>query len=142
MSVILDLCGDLKNIHPRQKREVGRRLALWALAKDYARTDLAFSGPVFRSSTVEDGKMKITFNHTFGALRARDGKPLTWFTIAGEDRRFVPADAEIVGETIVVSSKEIPRPMAVRFAWDEAAQPNLINAAGLPAGAFRTNQPW
>jgi len=142
MAVILDLCGDLKNIHPRQKREVGRRLALWALAKNYGRKDLSFSGPVFRSSTVEDGKIKITFDHTFGGLRARDGKPLTWFTIAGEDRCFVPADAEIVGETIVVSSKEIPLPMAVRFAWDEAAQPNLINAAGLPAGAFRTNQPW
>jgi sialate O-acetylesterase len=142
MAVIHDLCGDLKDIHPKQKREVGRRLALWALAKDYGKKEPAYSGPTFKSSEVAGNQIKITFDHTFGGLRTRDGKPPDWFTIAGGDRRFVKANADIVGDEVIVSSEEIPNPMAVRFAWDEAAQPNLINAAGLPAGAFRTNQPW
>jgi sialate O-acetylesterase len=142
MAVIHDLCKDLKDIHPTNKAGVGRRLALWALAKTYGRQDLPYSGPIYRSHEIEGRRVRIRFDYAFGGLRSRDGKPLDWFTIAGPDGEFVPAQARVDGDSVVVWSEQVEQPKAARFAWDETAQPNLVNGAGLPAGPFRTNRPW
>ena len=83
----------------------------------------------------------MKFAHVAGGLISQDGKPLTWFTLAGADGKYVPAVATVVGDTVEVSAAGIEHPMAVRFAWDETAQPNFFNAAGLPAAPFRTDDP-
>jgi len=136
--------GDVNDLHPRNKRGVGERLALWALAKDYGR-DIAYSGPHYKSMTIEGDKVRVSFDHIGSGLESRDGKPLSGFEIAG-DGGFVPATAVIApstssgqaGKTIVVSSDKIAKPIAVRFAWQDTAQPNLQNKDGLPAYPFRT----
>lgn len=137
MAVTLDI-GDPADIHPRNKRDVGDRLARWALAKDYGRTDVVFSGPLFKSVEVEDGRLRIAFDHAMGGLEARGGE-LTHFQIAGEDRRFVAAQAEIDGDTVVVWSTEVAQPVAARYGWGAADEPNLFNGEGLPASSFRTD---
>jgi sialate O-acetylesterase len=129
--------AELGDIHPHNKQEVGRRLALWALAKTYGR-DIAFSGPLYKSASVEGGKIRLTFDYAAG-LKSADGKPLSFFTVAGADKKFVPAEAHIDGPAVVVSSKEVAKPVAVRFAWREDATPNLVNGANLPASPFRTD---
>ena len=129
------------DIHPGNKREVGRRLALWALARTYGRDAVVCSGPLYRASAVEGDRIRIRFDHVGSGLASRDGRPLNWFEIAGEDRQFVPAQAEIDGDTVVVRSDKVARPAAVRFGWHQEADPNLINKEGLPAAPFRT-QPW
>jgi len=131
--------GNIADIHPKNKQEVGRRLALWALATAYGRK-LEYSGPVYQSMSVKGDKAVLKFDRVCGGLVARDGKPLTDFNIAGEDKKFHPAVAEIAGDTIVVSSKEVPKPAAVRFAWRETAEPNLANKDGFPASPFGTDQ--
>lgn len=138
MAVITDV-GNVGNIHPPKKLEVGHRLALWALAKTYGRKDVVYSGPLYKSAQVEGNKIRIGFDHVEGGLASRDGKPLSWFTIAGEDKVFHPAVAEIEKDSIVVSSPEVPAPRQVRFGWDCVAEPNLMNKAGLPASPFRTD---
>ncbi len=138
MAVITDI-GNLKNIHPTNKQEVGRRLALWALAKTYGKKVGAYSGPLFDDARVRDGRIELSFDHAEGGLKSRDGQPLTHFTIAAEDQKFVPAIAEIVGRKVVVSSDAIAKPVAVRFAWHQEAEPNLANVEGLPASPFRTD---
>jgi len=130
--------GDSKDIHPKNKQEVGRRLALWALAKVYGR-DLVHSGPIYRSMAIEGSKMRLQFDHVGGGLIASDGKPLTEFTIAGVDQKFVPVAAQIDGNSIVVQSGQVVQPAAVRFAWHDDAAPNLANKEGLPASPFRTD---
>jgi sialate O-acetylesterase len=137
MAVTMDI-GNPGNIHPLNKRDVGDRLARWALAKDYGQTDLTYSGPLYKSAEVEDGRITIHFDHTDGGLVSRGG-PLTHFTIAGKDRNFGPAIAQIVGNTIVVSSPDVVEPVAVRFGWGAADEPNLFNGGGLPASSFRTD---
>lgn len=139
MAVTTDI-GNITDIHPRNKQEVGRRLALWALAKTYDKPVKVYSGPIYKSSSVRGGKMVLTFEHTGAGLISRDGKPLTHFQIAGADKNFVPAQAEIVGNTVVVSSPQVAKPAAVRFAWHQEAEPNLANKAGLPASPFRTDK--
>ena len=137
MAVINDI-SDLKDIHPVNKQDVGRRLALIALANTYDRRDVVFSGPVFRALSIEDGKLRVAFDQTAGGLTSRDGQPLTWFEIIDADEGgFVKADARIDGSAVVLSSPEVKHPVAVRFAWNMLAEPNLANSAGLPAGAFR-----
>ena len=138
MAVTMDI-GHPKAIHPKNKQEVGRRLALWALAKVYGQNNLVYSGPIYKSMTVEDDKIRLTFDHVDGGLIASDGKPLSDFTIAGDDQEFVPAVAEVDGDTILVHSAQIAQPSAVRFAWHDTAQPNLANKEGLPASPFRTD---
>ncbi len=138
LAVTTDI-GDPKNIHPKNKQEVGRRLALWALAKVYGRS-LAYSGPIYQSMAVEGDKIRLRFDHAGGGLAAADGKPLTDFAIAGADQKFVPATAAIDGQTIVVRAGEVAHPVAVRYAWRDDAAPNLANKAGLPASPFRTDQ--
>ena len=137
MAVIHDI-GNTRNIHPTNKQEVGRRLALWALARTYGQSDLEYSGPLFASMEVVNDDADITFKHGRG-LRSSDRKPLTWFTIAGKDKKFYPAEATISGDRVIVRSSKVSQPVAVRFAWHQLAEPNLVNAAGLPASPFRTD---
>ena len=139
MAVIHDTVGGaIRNIHPADKQTVGKRLSLWALAKVYGKKDLVYSGPLYKSMKVKGKKIRLFFAHTGGGLVARDGKPLTHFTIAGADKKFVPAKAEVDGSEIVVSAEGVAAPKAVRFAWEKSARPNLANKEGLPASPFRT----
>jgi sialate O-acetylesterase len=130
----------LDEIHPPNKADVGKRLALWALAKTYGSNEVVCSGPLYDWMSIEGSAIRLRFEHTAGGLVARNGKPLDWFSIAGADRRFHPAQAQIDGESLVVSSPEVPEPVAVRFGWNQIAQPNLANRAGLPAIPFRTDR--
>lgn len=139
MAVTVDIT-DLKDIHPKNKQQVGNRLALWALAKTYGKTGFEYSGPLYKSMAVEDGKIRISFDHVGAGLVSRGDKPLSWFEIAGEDKKFVSAEAVIDGETVVVSSPEVAKPVAVRLGWNRKATPNLANKAGLPASPFRTDK--
>lgn len=136
MAVTNDV-GDLENIHPLRKQQVGERLALWALAKDYNQ-DVAFSGPLYRSMSVEGKQIVIDFDYAEGGLVLK-GQSLTDFEIAGEDRVFYPAQAKIKDNKVIVFNSRIKNPVAVRFAFSDTAQPNLYNQSGLPASAFRTD---
>lgn len=138
MAVITDI-GDPKDIHPTKKEEVGKRLALWARGKVYGEKDVVYSGPIYKASHAADGKIILTFDHIGGGLKSRDDKPLTHFEIAGEDKAFVPAEAKIEGDTVVVWAKDVAKPAAVRFGWRDDAEPNLANKEGLPASPFRTD---
>lgn len=138
MIVTTDLVDDLTNIHPSYKWEVGRRLSLIALAKDYGKR-IEYSGPVYQSVSFKGKKATIEFTHTGNGLITSDGHPLNWFTIAGEDRVFYPAKVSIKKNRLIVSSKEVKKPVAVRFAWSESAQPNFFNSEKLPASPFRTD---
>ncbi|MEI6074064.1 MAG: sialate O-acetylesterase [Verrucomicrobiota bacterium] len=140
MIVTTDLVDDLSDIHPRNKKEVGHRLALLALDKTYEQP-VPSTGPAFKQMVVIGNKAFLSFKHLHGGLVSQDGQPLTWFTIAGADRKFVPAEAKIVGDNVVVSAAGVECPKAVRFAWNQIAQPNLVNAAGLPAEPFSTDHP-
>lgn len=130
--------SDIGNIHPTNKQDVGYRLAQWALAKTYGKEGLAFSGPVYKETKIEGKKVKLLFDYAENGLVAKDGD-LTHFEIAGEDQVFFSAKAKISGSTIEVSNKKVKAPIAVRFAWDNIAEPNLFNAEGLPASSFRTD---
>ena len=130
--------GNLKDIHPLNKQDVGKRLALWAMAKVYGK-DLVYSGPIYKSMAVEANKIRLQFDHTGGGLTASGDKPLVEFTIAGADQKFVPATATIDGASIVVQCDQVAQPVAVRYAWHDDAQPNLTNKEGLPASPFRTD---
>jgi sialate O-acetylesterase len=138
MCVTTDI-ATTNDIHPPNKQDVGQRLALWALANTYGK-DIVFSGPLYESMAVEGSKIRIKFKHSDGGLAAHGDKPLSHFTIAGEDQKFVPATAEIDGESVVVSSPDVAKPVAVRFGWSDTAEPNLFNKAGLPASPFRTDE--
>jgi sialate O-acetylesterase len=133
-AVITDV-GNLDDIHPRNKQEVGRRLALIALNRTYGRKDVECTGPLFKDLSVEGGRIRVRFDHAAG-LKSRDGKPLTWFEILGEDTEWVKAEAAVDGETVLVSSPQVARPVSVRFAWHKLAEPNLVNGAGLPTATF------
>lgn len=139
MAVTTDI-ATVADIHPPNKQDVGKRLALWALAYTYGKKEIVYSGPLYEDSTVEQGKIRIRFKHAAGGLAARDGKALNWFSIAGEDKKFVAATAVIDGETVLVSAPGVSKPVAVRFGWHETAEPNLVNKAGLPASPFRTDR--
>jgi sialate O-acetylesterase len=137
---IASLHGDVASLqlHPPNKRDVGKRLALLALAKTYGQKDLVYSGPTFQAMTLEGDKIRVTFDNVGSGLVARDGKPLTYFEIVDADQGdFVPATADIDGASIVLSSPDVRKPVAMRFAWANTAIPNLMNKEGLPAGAFR-----
>jgi sialate O-acetylesterase len=138
MAVALDV-GDPQDIHPRNKQEVGRRLALAARAQVYGET-LVYSGPIFRQLTREGGRLRVWFDHTGGGLAVRGGGELKGFEIAGADRHYVPAGAVIDGRTVLVSSPQIADPIAVRYGWADNPENNLINAEGLPAAPFRSER--
>ncbi|MFZ4777197.1 MAG: sialate O-acetylesterase [Terrimicrobiaceae bacterium] len=144
LAVAIDI-GDEKDIHPANKQEVGRRLALVAEAKTYGK-NLVYSGPFFDSAEFDAAKAKITFKPGSAlGLKTQDGGPIKGFAIAGEDKKFAWAEAQIVAvgpgaeETLVLSSAQIPKPVAVRYAWASNPEVNLVNNAGLPAVPFRTD---
>jgi sialate O-acetylesterase len=139
MAVTTDLVENIRDIHPRNKIDVGNRLALWALAKDYGKKDLVFSGPLYKAMKVEGGKIRLSFAHVGGGLQSRDGQPLTEFEIAGADGKFLPAEAAIDGDTVLVQAKGIAAPAQARFGWRNVANPNLVNKQGLPASPFQTS---
>ena len=119
-------------------QEVGRRLALAARAIAYGEK-IPYSGPVCESHTVDGDKIRLRFKHADGGLAARGGGQLTGFAVAGEDRHFVEASATIEGDTVIVSSDQVKRPVAVRYAWGDSPECNLVNGVGLPASPFRTD---
>jgi sialate O-acetylesterase len=138
MAVTLDL-GEPDNVHPPNKRDVGLRLARWALGTTYGRT-IVCSGPLFRAVAFEGTTARVAFDHVGGGLVARGGGPLKGFAVAGADRVFSNAEARIEGGEVRVSCATVPAPVAVRYAWaNNPAAANLGNAEGLPAGPFRTD---
>jgi len=141
MAIINEL-GEARDIHPRNKQDVGKRLALLALAQDYGKTDLVSSGPLYRGIRREKSGIRVFFDHTGEGLKSRDGMPLQRFELAGADRVWHWADAKIdQKDSLLVFSKECPEPLAVRYAW--AANPegaNLVNSAGLPTSLFRSDR--
>lgn len=138
MAVTTDIVHNIKDIHPSNKVDVGNRLALWALAKDYGKKDLVYSGPLYKSMKAEGSKVRLTFAHGMG-MKSRDGKPLSEFEVAGSNGKFVPAEAVVDGDNLVVSAKGVESPTQVRFGWRMIANPNLVNKEGLPASPFQTN---
>jgi sialate O-acetylesterase len=130
--------GDSLDIHPRNKKLVGERLSVWALHNEYGKKDVEVSGPLFSSMKTDGNKIRIKFDHVDGGLEARDGA-LIEFTIAGDDQVFVPANASIEGNEVVVWSEQVAKPAAVRFAWKNIPRPNFYNKSGLPASPFRTD---
>ncbi len=137
MAVAIDI-GEAKDIHPKNKQEVGRRLALNALNLVYKK-DIVHSGPIYKSMTTEGNKIHLSFEQVNGGLKTPNNKKLKGFAIAGSDKKFRWAKAEIKGENVVVWNQKIANPVAVRYAW--AANPvcNLYNKSGLPASPFRTD---
>jgi sialate O-acetylesterase len=136
MAVTIDI-GDAVDIHPKNKQDVGKRLELAALAQAYGK-DVIFSGPIYKSMKIEGDKVRLSFDHLGGGLVVK-GDKLVGFAIAGEDRKFVWAEAVVAGDTVVVSSAKVPHPKAVRYAWADNPACNLCNKAGLPASPFRTD---
>jgi sialate O-acetylesterase len=137
MAVTLDI-GNPLNIHPGNKKDVGERLALWALAKDYGKK-IPYSGPVYRSHTVENGAVLISFEHSDGLILKPVAGKLN-FQIAGDDKVFYEATAVVNGTNVVVSSPMVKNPVAVRYCWNDTAEATLFNGAGLPASSFRTDK--
>jgi sialate O-acetylesterase len=129
--------GDPDNLHPKDKQPVGERLALCALANRYGKK-LVYSGPTLASVEHPPGSIRLHFAHADGGLVVKGAK-LEEFEIAGEDRKWYWADAHVEGDTVVVSSASVPNPRAVRYAWRSNPAATLFNAAGLPAGPFRTD---
>jgi len=137
MAVTIDI-GDGKDIHPKNKQDVGYRLALSALANTYGQ-NIAYSGPLYKSYKIEDNKIRISFTNTDKGLKTKGGGALKGFAIAGPDKKFVWADAKIEGNEVVVSSPKIEFPIAVRYAWADNPECNLYNGADLPASPFKTD---
>ncbi len=137
LAVTIDV-GEPDNLHPPDKVDVGRRLALWALGTVYGE-HVCYSGPLYESMTVEGSSARILFSHAGSGLAARDAGGLRGFAVAGVDRRFHWADATIDGDSVVVHSPDVPAPAAVRYAWADDPDCNLINREGLPASPFRTD---
>ena len=137
MAVTIDV-GDPDNVHPPDKQTVAERLALNARAIAYGET-LEYAGPLFRQATTEDGGMRVWFDHTAGKLVAAQGASagsLPGFEIAGDDHKFLAADARIENDTVLVTSAQVTKPMYVRYAWTNAPQASLFNKVGLPASTF------
>ncbi|HYW33772.1 MAG TPA: sialate O-acetylesterase, partial [Balneolaceae bacterium] len=136
MVVTMDI-GDTTLIHPANKEEVGRRLSLWAMAHVYGKQGLVDSGPLYKSMKVKGPEAVISFTHVDGGLVAKNGN-LKEFEIAGSNGRFVPAQATIQGNKVVVHASDVHHPTAVRYGWKDTAQAYLFNKAGLPASSFTT----
>ncbi len=137
MAVTLDV-GNPDDIHPKDKETVGKRLALWALAKDYGWKNLVYSGPLYRSFKIEGERIRLFFDHVGSGLMAKNGR-LTLFEIAGANKLFLPAQAKIENNTVVVWNSKIKNPLAVRYAFHNADSASLFNKEGLPASTFRTD---
>ncbi len=132
--------GDEKDIHPKNKQEVGRRLALWALAKDYGKDVALYSGPIYKGAKVNGNKVHVSFDQAAG-LKTRDGKEPATFQIAGADQKWHWAKAKIEGESVIVWGDAVEKPVGVRYAWTAwSKDDNLVNKDGLPASCFRTDE--
>ena len=138
MAVAIDI-GEADDIHPRNKEDVGHRLARWALAETYGRDGLAYSGPRYQSMEREGEAIRIRFDHAEGGLTTPDGEPPEGFVIAGPDSVFVQAEARIEGDAVVVTSPDVRDPLAVRYGWANNPRATLYNEAGLPTSPFRTD---
>ncbi len=138
MACAIDV-GDANDIHPRNKQEVGRRLALQAEKIAYGK-NLVAQGPMFKGYKQDDDKIIVEFDEAFGGLKTSDNGSIQGFAIAGDDQIFHWAQAQIDGNTVVVSSSKVKKPVAVRYAWADNPKCNLINGAGLPAIPFRTDE--
>ncbi len=137
MAVTIDI-GEAKDIHPKNKQEVGRRLALIALSKTYGKA-IEYSGPVYLSKVVNGNTIRLNFSHEAGGLKAAEGVALNGFEVAGADKKFYIADASIISNVVVVSSKQVLQPLQVRYSWANNPNGNLYNGKGLPASPFRTD---
>ena len=138
-AVITDI-GDADDIHPRNKQDVGLRLALIALNKDYGKKDIVYSGPTFKEMNIEGNKAVISYNNTGKGLCVKNKYGyVEGFTIAGADQKFEWAKAYIDGDKVVVYSEKIAKPVAVRYSWANNPDVNLFNQEGLPAAPFRTD---
>lgn len=142
MITITDLVDSIVDLHPGYKWEVGHRLNLVALHNAYDQKNVVCSGPTYQKMKIVGKTIEVTFTNTGNGLTSRDGKPLTWFSIAGSDDKFIPATAVIEGNKVIVSSPDVLHPVTVRFGWNESAQSNFINKEGLPAVPFRSDNPW
>jgi sialate O-acetylesterase len=136
-----DLNFDLDNLHPHYKWEIGKRLAICALANDYGKKELVPMGPLYDAMKITGSKIILHFKYTGKGLTSNNGQALTNFTVAGTDGRFVAAKAVIKNNEVEVSSDSVTVPVAVRFGWNEGAHANLYNKDGLPALPFRTDNP-
>ena len=136
MAVTMDI-GNPRDIHPRNKQDVGHRLALWARAKTYGETGIEYSGPLYRDVVASGSQIIVRFDHAAG-LNSRGGA-LKGFEIAGEDKVWRAAGATIEGDSVILSAYGIAKPVAARYGWDDDDEPNLFNGAGLPASPFRTD---
>ncbi len=137
MAVTLDI-GTPENVHPGNKKDVGNRLAVWALAKDYKKK-ISYSGPIYKSYKITDNKIVLSFNNAEGGLVINEDKGGTNFMIAGEDSVFKIADVKVEGNKLVLSNPEIIKPVAARYAWSNTPQGTLFNKKNLPASSFRTD---
>ncbi len=137
MAITIDI-GEEKNIHPKNKQEVGRRLSLWALGTVYGQSG-STSGPLPAAHMVQGNSMVLMFSHADGGLKAKGGD-LKGFEITGEDRQWKRAEARIDGDRVVISSAEVKNPVAARYAWENYTECNLYNGAGIPASPFRTDE--
>jgi sialate O-acetylesterase len=137
MAVTLDI-GSLATIHPPDKQDVGKRLALWALAKNYGR-DIVYSGPLYKSMKVDGNKIVLSFTHVGNGLVLKNMNGESGFLIAGKDSNFVKANAEVKGDKLIVYSDQVKNPIAVRYAWSNTAEATLFNEEGLPASTFKTD---
>jgi len=137
MAVTIDI-GDGNDIHPANKQDVGLRLAYNARAKVYGEK-IPFSGPIYKAMKIEEGKITLEFEHVYEGLKTSDNGKVNGFSIAGEDKKFVWAEVEIIENKLVVSSAKIKNPVAVRYAWSPNPECNLVNSANLPASPFRTD---
>jgi len=138
MVVISDLVDDIKDIHPKNKIDVALRLANWALAETYGKMGIVYKSPMYKSMKMENGKIRIYFDHAENGLLSKGGEPAEFY-IAGADKNFLPAVAKIEGSTVVVSHKDVKNPVAVRFGFGNIAMPNLFSKEGLPVNLFRTD---
>ena len=138
MAITIDL-GDAKDIHPKNKQDVGKRLSYWALSTVYGRNVPATSGPLPAGFNINGNAITVSFQHANGGLKSITDGPLTGFQIASADQHWKPAEARIIGETVLVSSPEVAQPIAVRYAWKDWPDFSLFNGAGLPASPFRTD---
>jgi len=130
--------GEADNIHPKNKTDVGKRLALSALGTVYQKS-IEYMGPLFDHLSKKNGKLVLYFNHTGGGLIAKGGKPLKGFAVTGEDGKFYWSKAAISGKTVVLKCIQVQNPIKVRYAWADNPICNLYNKEGLPASPFQAN---
>ncbi len=137
MAVTLDITS-LTTIHPPDKQDVGKRLALWALAKNYNK-NVFYSGPLYKSMEIKGNKIELSFNHAGKGLELKDIDGKTNFIISGPERKFVPADAKVEGKKLIVYSAQVSDPVAVRYTWGNEEEATLFNKEGLPSPTFKTD---